>query len=108
MLGLVSLSIRQPQRDVVTDFGTTRCRNWELAATWNGMKIEVPAKFIVGDQDLAYHYKGIQDYIHGGGFKGDVPKLEEVVVIQGAGHFINQEKPAEITDHIYEFINKFF
>ncbi|XP_074580798.1 epoxide hydrolase 1-like [Curcuma longa] len=82
--------------------------NWELGAIWSGTKIEVPVKFIVGDQDLAYHYKGIQDYIHKGGFKGDVPQLEEVVVMEGVGHFINQEKPDEITDHIYEFISKFF
>ncbi|EHA8589519.1 epoxide hydrolase A [Cocos nucifera] len=82
-------------------------RNWELTAPWTGTLIKVPVKFIVGNQDLMYNVPGVKDYIHKGGFKKDVPFLEDVVVIEGAGHFINQEKPQEITDHIYEFIQKF-
>ncbi|URD74862.1 alpha/beta hydrolase fold [Musa troglodytarum] len=81
--------------------------NWELGAPWCGVKIQVPVKFIVGDLDLTYHYPGIQDYLHRGGFKDDVPMLEEVVVMEGVAHFINQEKAPEITDHIYHFIRKF-
>jgi hypothetical protein len=30
-----------------------------------------------------------------------------VVVIKGAGHFIQQERAQEISDHIYEYIKKF-
>ncbi|KAJ6806170.1 uncharacterized protein M6B38_176270 [Iris pallida] len=81
--------------------------NWELTSPWTGVKIQVPTKFIVGDLDLTYHYPGIQEYIHKGGFKKDVPLLEEVVVMPGVGHFINQEKAHEITDHVLEFIQKF-
>lgn len=71
------------------------------------MQIKVAVKFIVGNQDLIYNVLGVKDYIHKGGFKKDVPFLEDVTVIEGAGHFVNQEKPHEITDHIYEFIQKF-
>lgn len=67
----------------------------------------MPVKFIVGDLDLTYHYPGIQDYIHKGGLKQNVPLLQEVVVMEGVGHFINQEKAHEITDHIYDFIQKY-
>ncbi|XP_008789846.1 epoxide hydrolase A-like [Phoenix dactylifera] len=81
--------------------------NWELTAPWTGVQIKVPVKFIVGDLDLTYHTPGIQDYLHKGGFKRDVPFLHDVVVMQGVGHFLNQEKPHEISDHIYEFIQKF-
>ncbi|KAG1371271.1 bifunctional epoxide hydrolase 2-like [Cocos nucifera] len=81
--------------------------NWELTAPWTGVQIKVPVKFVVGDLDLTYHTPGIQDYIHKGGFKREVPFLQDVVVMQGVGHFINQEKPHEISDHIYEFIRKF-
>ncbi|XP_077218517.1 epoxide hydrolase 1-like [Tasmannia lanceolata] len=81
--------------------------NWELSAAWTGMKLKVPVKFIIGDLDLTYHTPGVQDYIHKGGFKKDVPFLEDVVVMEGVGHFINQEKPEEITTHIYNFIKKF-
>jgi len=82
-------------------------RNWELAAPWADAKVAVPTRFVVGDGDLTYHYPGIQDYIHKGGFKADVPLLEDVVVIPGAGHFIQQEKADEVSNHIYDFISKF-
>jgi hypothetical protein len=53
-----------------------------------------------------YHYPGAKEYIHQGGFKKDVPLLQDVVVVEGAGHFINQEKAAEVAEHIYQFISK--
>ncbi|KAG6518518.1 hypothetical protein ZIOFF_021993 [Zingiber officinale] len=81
--------------------------NWELTAPWTGVQIKVPVKFIVGDQDLAFHFPGVQDYIHNGGFKRDVPLLEALVVMEGVGHFINQEKPQEISNLIIEFFKKF-
>ncbi|KAG6487974.1 epoxide hydrolase A-like [Zingiber officinale] len=86
-----------------------RCMNlsWELTAPWTGVQVKVPTKFIIGDLDLTYHTPGAQDYIHKGVFKKLVPLLEDVVVMEGVGHFINQEKPHEISDLIYDFIQKF-
>ncbi|XP_023744597.1 uncharacterized protein LOC111892780 [Lactuca sativa] len=90
-------------------FNYYRCfdLNWELCAAWTGSKIIVPVKFIVGDIDITYNFPGIKEYIHGGGFKEWVTGLEQVVVMEGVGHFINQEKPQEINNHIYDFITKF-
>lgn len=82
-------------------------RNWELLAPWGGCEIKVPAKFIVGDQDLVYHMPGIKEYIHNGGFKKDVPHLQQVVVMEGVGHFINMEKADDINKHIYDFFRQF-
>ncbi|XP_002523108.3 epoxide hydrolase A [Ricinus communis] len=82
-------------------------QNWELTAPWDGLQIKVPVKFVIGDLDLTYHFPGIKDYIHNGGFKQVVPLLQEVVVMEGVAHFINQEKPEEISEHIYDFIKKF-
>ncbi|OQU90682.1 hypothetical protein SORBI_3001G025300 [Sorghum bicolor] len=81
--------------------------NWELMAPWTRAKVQVPTKFIVGDGDLAYHHPGVKSYIHKGGLKRDVPMLEEVVVIKGAGHFIQQERAQEISEHIHDYIKKF-
>ncbi|KAH7666703.1 Soluble epoxide hydrolase protein [Dioscorea alata] len=81
--------------------------NWELTSAWTGSKIKVPVKYIVGDLDLTYNYPGVQDYIHKGGFKKDVPFLDEVVVMKDIGHFLIEEKPDEITDHICNFLSKF-
>ncbi|KAK2412075.1 epoxide hydrolase A [Trifolium repens] len=80
--------------------------NWELNAPWTGTKVKVPVKFIVGDLDLTYNAPGAKDYIHKGGLKRDVPLLEDVVVIEGAGHFVHQERADEINKHIYDFFKK--
>ncbi|KAL8054760.1 hypothetical protein ABFX02_04G013400 [Erythranthe guttata] len=80
---------------------------WELAAPWVGAQVKVPVKFIIGEQDITYYVPGVKEYIHDGGFKKDVPNLEQVVVMEGVAHFINQEKPEEVSQHIYEFITNF-
>ncbi|KAI5015998.1 hypothetical protein ZWY2020_037206 [Hordeum vulgare] len=82
-------------------------RNCELAAAWADAKVQVPTKYVVSDGEITYHFEGVKEYIHGGGFKEDVPLLEEVVVLPGAGHFIQQERAQEVSDHIYDFIAKF-
>ncbi|EEF45568.1 epoxide hydrolase, putative [Ricinus communis] len=82
-------------------------RNWELLAPWTGAQVKVPTRFIVGDQDLVYNSLCNKDYIEKGGFKRDVPTLQEVVVMEGVAHFLNQEKPDEISKHIANFIQKF-
>ncbi|XP_077211356.1 epoxide hydrolase 1-like [Tasmannia lanceolata] len=81
--------------------------NWELSAPWTGAKLKIPVKYIVGDLDLTYSIPSAKDYIHKGGFKNQVPFLQDVVVMEGVGHFINQEKPEEINAHIFDFIQKF-
>ena len=84
------------------------CRNWELTAPWTGAQIKVPTKFIAGDLDLSYNTVGTQDYVHKGGFKRDVPLLEEVIELKNVGHFLPEEKPDEINKHIYDFFQKFW
>ncbi|KAL8028948.1 hypothetical protein ABFX02_14G195800 [Erythranthe guttata] len=81
--------------------------NWELTAAWTGAKVKVPVKFIVGDIDMVYNTPGVKEYVHGGGFKNDVPLLEECIVMENTGHFINQERPDEINASIHDFFTKF-
>ncbi|KAJ6940933.1 epoxide hydrolase A-like [Populus alba x Populus x berolinensis] len=81
--------------------------NWELMAAWTGLQIKVPVKFIVGDADLTYHIPGVKEYLSKGGLKKHVPFLQEVVVMEGVAHFLNQEKPEEVSEHIFDFIKNF-
>ncbi|KAK7333012.1 hypothetical protein VNO80_29772 [Phaseolus coccineus] len=81
--------------------------NWELTAPWSGVKVQVPVKFITGELDMVYTSLNMKEYIHGGGFKENVPNLEEVIVQKEVGHFNNQEAAEEISNYIYDFINKF-
>ena len=66
-----------------------------------------PVKFIVGDLDMVYTTLRTKEYIHNGDFKKAMPFLEEAIVMEGVGHFINQERVEEIGSHIYDFIKKF-
>ncbi|XP_034706620.1 epoxide hydrolase A isoform X1 [Vitis riparia] len=81
--------------------------NWELTAPWTGEQVRVPVKFVVGDLDMVYTTPGVKEYVDSGAFKKDVPCLEDIVIIEGAGHFINQEKAEEINNYIVDFIRKF-
>ncbi|KAK1434489.1 hypothetical protein QVD17_00232 [Tagetes erecta] len=69
--------------------------NWELTAAWTGAQVKLPVIYVVGDQDMVYTTPGLKEYVHGGGFKKDVPLLQDIVVMEGVGHFLNQEKPQE-------------
>ncbi|CAL1407512.1 unnamed protein product [Linum trigynum] len=82
--------------------------NWELTGAWTGAAVMVPVKYVVGDEDMCYTTPGVKEYVHGGGFKKNVPLLEEIVVMEGVGHFLNQERPGEINAHIHNFIIKFY
>ncbi|KAL8201095.1 hypothetical protein R6Q57_012434 [Mikania cordata] len=81
--------------------------NWELTAPWTGAQVKVPVKFIVGDVDLTYNTMGAKDYIEKGGFKKDVPLLEDVIILKGVGHFLHEEKPDEINQYIHKFFQQF-
>ncbi|XP_022991234.1 uncharacterized protein LOC111487949 [Cucurbita maxima] len=81
--------------------------NWELTAPWTRSMVRVPAKFMIGKMDPTYHIPGVIEYIQKGGFKRDVPLLDTVVEIEGAAHFLNQERPHQINQHIHDFIKRF-
>ncbi|XP_076904368.1 epoxide hydrolase 2-like [Bidens hawaiensis] len=73
--------------------------NWELTAAWAEAQIKVHVLYVVGDEDMVYTTPGFKEYVHDGGFKKDVPLLQQVVVMEGVGHFLNQEKPQECRYH---------
>ncbi|KAA8547434.1 hypothetical protein F0562_003702 [Nyssa sinensis] len=79
--------------------------NWELLAPWQGSKITVPAKLIVGDKDIGYDCGGTKEYIKGNVFKSLVPDID--VVILDGHHFIQQEKAQQVSDEILSFLSKF-
>jgi pimeloyl-ACP methyl ester carboxylesterase len=79
-------------------------RNWEYLAPWQGSKITVPTKFIVGDKDIGFETNGTKEYVEGDVFKGLVPNLE--VVILDGHHFIHEEKAQEVSYEILSFLRK--
>ncbi|XP_062202892.1 uncharacterized protein LOC133905180 [Phragmites australis] len=79
--------------------------NWRLTAPWNGAKITVPAKFILGDKDIGLQSYGIEHYVKSGGLKSSVPDLE-VVIIEGH-HFLQQEQAERVNSEILSYLDKF-
>ncbi|XP_038723304.1 epoxide hydrolase A [Tripterygium wilfordii] len=78
--------------------------NWELLAPWQGLKINVPTKLMVGDKDIGFQSNNLREYVQGDIFKSIVPNLE-VVIIDGH-HFIQHEKAQEVSDEILSFLRK--
>jgi pimeloyl-ACP methyl ester carboxylesterase len=79
-----------------------RCfdRNWELTATTPAATIAVPSLFIGGTADptLAYTPRHrVRDVVSGDYWE---------VMIDGAGHWIQQERPGEVNDVLLEFLSR--
>lgn len=73
-------------------------RNWELSAHLAQTRIEMPALFVAGAQDpvLVMSDPSRMD--------GWVTDLRGKVIVPGAGHWIQQERPAEVNDALLGFL----
>ena len=72
-------------------------RNWELTAGMGDRRIEPPALFLTGSRDP------VQLFMPAASMEGWVPDLR-TVVIEGAGHWVQQQRPAEVTDALLGFL----
>jgi pimeloyl-ACP methyl ester carboxylesterase len=73
--------------------------HWELLAPFAGKPVPVPALFIGGDRDVAtiWGREAIDLY------PKTVPELHRNVVLNGCGHWTQQERPAETTSALLDF-----
>ena len=77
-------------------------RNWTLTAPFQGAKVSVPALFIAGTRDAVIASpmgKGALETL-----ADHVPKLREKVLITGAGHWIQQERPTDVNAALLRFL----
>ena len=77
-------------------------RNWQLLAPFSRSKIMVPAMLIAGDRDLVLGFRGMDRVISN--LRNDVPKLQKNLILQGCGHWTQQERPQEVNQAIIEFL----
>ncbi len=77
-------------------------RNWALTAPWDGAKVTQPALFIAGSKDGVIlgpiGRKNLES------LEQLVPNLREKIVLEGAGHWIQQERPAEVNEALLRFL----
>ncbi len=72
--------------------------NWERTAELDGARIAVPAAFVVGAEDPVLAFTPTDDIGRW------VPDLRVHRVVDGAGHWVNQERPAEVNAALLELL----
>jgi pimeloyl-ACP methyl ester carboxylesterase len=77
-------------------------RTWELMAPWTGAKVTPPALFIAGTRDAVLGFPGMDGVVKNQ--KDSVPNLRGAHLIDGAGHWVQQERPAEVNAALIEFL----
>lgn len=75
-------------------------RNWAATAFLQDARIRIPAAFMVGERDPVRNYSGQ----HEAGLKDWAPDLRMQVVLPGAGHWIQQERPDAVNRLLLEFL----
>jgi pimeloyl-ACP methyl ester carboxylesterase len=77
-------------------------RNWELMAPWSGAKVDVPALYVAGEDDLVVQFPGAPQLIANlGEF---VPKLQKTIMLPNCGQWTQQEKANEVNSAIIAFL----
>ncbi len=76
-------------------------RNWELTAYLAGAKVTQPALMITAELDPVLRPD------MAAGMEALVPHLRRTLLIEGSGHWTQQEKPAEVNAALIEFLREF-
>ncbi|MEJ0073884.1 MAG: alpha/beta hydrolase [Alphaproteobacteria bacterium] len=79
-------------------------RNWALTAPWQNAKIMQPALFIAGSNDAVITGslgKRALDEL-----ETVVPNLQHKIILDGAGHWIQQERPTQVNAALISFARK--
>ncbi|MDW9400472.1 alpha/beta fold hydrolase [Sinorhizobium meliloti] len=75
--------------------------NWHLQRSLSGLKVEVPALYMVGEQDVGLSMPGMRQIIDA--MPDLVPNLKQSLTIPDCGHWAPQEKPHEVSEAIIAF-----
>ncbi len=78
--------------------------NWQLGERWKDTTLDAPAIFMVGSQDPAYAAPDSVIGRHIASLTGTCTKLRGTHLIEGAGHWLQQEAPEQVTDLLLAFL----
>jgi len=79
-------------------------RNWELTAPWQDGQIHQPALFLAGANDAVI--TGLIGAKRINELERVLPNLKHRLIIEGAGHWIQQERPDEVNAALLHFIRE--
>ncbi len=75
-------------------------RNWELTTAWHRAPITPPALFITGERDAVVTWeRGAIDRL-----SDSVPNLRGTIWLPDCGHWVQQERPAEVNEALIDFL----
>ncbi|WP_030021863.1 alpha/beta fold hydrolase [Streptomyces monomycini] len=77
-------------------------RSWELLAPFQGRGLDVPALYMAGDRDLVRAFPGVDQLLPA--LERAMPNLRQAPALPGCGHWTQQERPAEVTAALLEFL----
>jgi pimeloyl-ACP methyl ester carboxylesterase len=77
-------------------------RNWELTAPWQDAQIHQPSLFIAGSKDSVI--TGLIGAKRVNELERVLPTLKQKLIIEGAGHWIQQERPVEVNAALIAFL----
>jgi pimeloyl-ACP methyl ester carboxylesterase len=75
---------------------------WELTAAWNGALISQPSLFIAGKADGVMRFPAMSGVI--AGLEKSLPGLRATLLLDGCGHWVQQERPAEVNAALIDFL----
>jgi len=78
-------------------------RNWELTPFLAGAKLRQPTLFVAGDRDVVIDMVGGAHNVMAT-LDANVPNLTKKVLLPGAGHWTQQERPKEVNELMVEFV----
>jgi pimeloyl-ACP methyl ester carboxylesterase len=79
-------------------------RNWELTGAWHGAQVTVPALYVVGERDLVINFPGARQALPR--LRDFAPRLREPVLLEGCGHWTQQERPDEVSKAMIGFLGE--
>jgi pimeloyl-ACP methyl ester carboxylesterase len=79
-------------------------RNWELTAPWQDARIVQPSLFIAGARDSVI--TGLMGGKRIAEMERILPGLKQKLIIEGAGHWIQQERPDEVNAALIAFLRQ--
>ncbi|MBN8987268.1 MAG: alpha/beta hydrolase [Rhizobiales bacterium] len=77
-------------------------RNWELTAPWQGAQIHQPSFFLAGSEDSVI--TGLIGAKRVNELERVLPNLWRKLIIDGAGHWVQQERPDEVNAALIDFL----
>jgi pimeloyl-ACP methyl ester carboxylesterase len=79
-------------------------RNWELTSAWHHALVSVPALYVAGERDLVLSFPGARQML--AHLRDFAPRLREPVLLEGCGHWTQQERPDEVSSAMIGFLSE--